>query len=62
MTGEELKDKRKKLGFTQEELAKELMVATNTVARWERDERAIPPYLPLALITIENKFKNTKDK
>jgi len=53
MTGEELKEKRKSLGYTQEEFAKKLMVATNTVARWEREERAIPPYLPMALSTIE---------
>lgn len=61
MTGEELKEKRKNLGFTQNEFAKRLMVATNTVARWERGERAIPPYLPMALITLENEL-NTKKK
>ena len=48
-----MKNRRKELGFTQEEFAKEFKVATNTVARWERDERAIPPYLNLALETIE---------
>lgn len=60
MTGEELKSRRKKLSFTQEEFANELKVATNTVARWERDERAIPPYLDLALETIERKNKTDR--
>ena len=39
--------------MTQERLAGELGVAANTVARWERGERAIPPHLSLALKTIE---------
>lgn len=60
MTGEELKEKRKNLDFTQEEFAKKLMVATNTVARWERGERAIPPYLHMALTTLENELKDKK--
>lgn len=49
MTGEQLREKRQKLELTQEALAKELGVSSNTVARWERDEVAIPPYLELAL-------------
>ena len=53
MTGDELREKRQSLGMTQEQLAAELKVAPNTVARWERGERSIPPYLDLALETIE---------
>jgi len=52
MEGSELRKIRKDLNFTQEELAKALSVAANTVARWERDERKIPNHLPLALKTI----------
>ena len=39
--------------MTQEQLAGELGVAANTVARWERGERSIPPHLSLALKSIE---------
>lgn len=53
MTGDELRKKREDLRLTQEQLATALGVAANTVARWERGERAIPPYLSLALQTIE---------
>ena len=49
MEPDELKRWREDLGFTQEELAKELQVASNTVSRWERGDREIPPYLELAL-------------
>jgi transcriptional regulator with XRE-family HTH domain len=56
MNGKELKEKRKELEFTQEQLANELQVTANTVARWERDEMKIPPFLHLALETIERKL------
>lgn len=58
--GNELRAKRKELGITQESLANELKVTRNTVARWEREEMSIPPYLELALLSIENRyvFKN----
>ena len=64
MKGKELKIKRNDLGFTQEQLAKELQVTANTVARWERDEMKIPPFLHLAIETIERKFvaKTAKQK
>lgn len=61
MNGKELKQKRLELGFTQEQLAKELSVTANTVARWERDEMKIPPFLHLAIETIErNNPKKSK--
>ncbi len=64
MTGKELKDYRERIELTQEQLAEALQVASNTVSRWERDDRAIPPYLPLALETIERKVlgKSSKSK
>ncbi len=64
MNGKELRKKRNDLDLTQEQLAEELQVAANTVARWERDEMKIPPFLHLALETIEKKLasKTAKQK
>jgi transcriptional regulator with XRE-family HTH domain len=53
MTGEQLFRFRSRLNLTQKDLAEKLGVAPNTVARWERNEMLIPPYLELALKTIE---------
>jgi transcriptional regulator with XRE-family HTH domain len=61
MTGDELRKRREDLGLTQEQLATALGVAPNTVARWERSERAIPPYLSLALQTVERERGKKKD-
>lgn len=61
MKGSELKKRRERLGFTQEGLASQLGVSRNTVARWERDEIGIPPYLDLALKTLERE-KTAKRK
>lgn len=60
MNGKELKEKRKELELTQEQLANELQVTSNTVARWERDEMKIPAFLYLALETIERNKKSAK--
>ena len=62
MNGKELKEKRNELSLTQEQLAKELNVTGNTVARWERDEMKIPPFLHLALETIERNKKFSQVK
>lgn len=40
MTGSELRAYRKKLNFTQKELADRLGLANNTVSRWEREQPA----------------------
>jgi DNA-binding transcriptional regulator YiaG len=60
MTGDELRKAREDLGMTQEQLAKTLGIASNTVARWERNERSIPPYLYLALQTVEREQEKGK--
>jgi transcriptional regulator with XRE-family HTH domain len=53
MKGTKLRERRLALGLTQQGLADKLEVSRNTVARWERDEMAIPGFLNLALKTIE---------
>jgi transcriptional regulator with XRE-family HTH domain len=58
MRGAELKARRTALDLTQAELAEKLEVAANTVARWERGERAIPPYMRWALEGIEYAMVN----
>lgn len=48
MTGVQIKELRKSLGYTQARLAEEVGVTPNTVARYERDElRPSPPVLKL---------------
>jgi transcriptional regulator with XRE-family HTH domain len=41
MQGKQLQTIRRRLGWTQVEMAAAVKVAPNTVARWERDERPI---------------------
>ena len=41
MTGEEVKQLRRQLGLTQEQLAEVVGVTANSVARWERGELGI---------------------
>ncbi len=54
MKGAKLRERRVALGLTQQGLADRLEVSRNTVARWERDEMAIPGFLHLALKSIES--------
>jgi len=53
MTGAKLRERRRVLGLTQQALGDKLKVAQNTVARWEREEMAMPSFLHLALKWIE---------
>ena len=60
MTGAQIRDLRKRLGYTQARLAEELGVTANTVARYEREElRPSPPVLKLLklleLLLVEKK-------
>lgn len=57
MTGQELKEWRRKRGLTQEDLARRLGVIRLTVARWETATRAIPSFLQLALEALENRME-----
>ena len=41
MDGQEVREIREKLGFTQAQLSREVGVHKNTVARWERNELSI---------------------
>ena len=54
MKGTKLRQWRVALGLTQQGLADKLQVSRNTVARWERDEMAIPGFLHLALKSLES--------
>jgi DNA-binding transcriptional regulator YiaG len=60
MTPMELKQWRKKNGYTQITLAKALNVYQETVARWETGVREIPSFLHLALDALECKKKEVK--
>jgi transcriptional regulator with XRE-family HTH domain len=58
MEGNELQKRREALGMSRDELAKALQTTSVSVWRWENGERAIPPYLPLALETVERNQKS----
>ena len=48
MTGAQIKELRKSLGYTQARLAEEVGLTPNTIARYERDElKPSPPVLKL---------------
>jgi transcriptional regulator with XRE-family HTH domain len=49
MTPEELRTVRKEMGMTQVQLATALGMTSNAVAMWERGERPMPPWMPVAL-------------
>ena len=53
MEADELKEARERLGMTPAQLGDALGVGRSTIWRWEQAKRPIPPYLPLALETLE---------
>lgn len=53
MNGDQVREMRTRLAFTQKSLAERLGVSANSIARWERDEVPIPPLLEHALKGIE---------
>jgi transcriptional regulator with XRE-family HTH domain len=59
MTGTQLKRIRAQLGWTQAQVAKELGVTSNSVARWERDE--VPIREPIARL-IHSIYEQNKTK
>ena len=54
MTGEELKDWRKRQGLTQAQLAKQLGIALRTLIYWETDGPTQPTMLELACKQLEH--------
>jgi putative transcriptional regulator len=56
MTGIQIKELRKSLGYTQARLAEEVGLTPNTIARYERDElKPSPPVLKLLrLLELSN--------
>jgi DNA-binding transcriptional regulator YiaG len=53
MTSAQLIAWRKKVGYSQVQLAEVLAVDVMTISRWERGVRGIPPFLHLALRCVE---------
>jgi len=60
MKPEELRKWRRESGYAQGELAAILGIALNSVSRWERGTREIPPFLHLALKAIPKKVGRKK--
>ena len=52
ISGEMLRFARRALGMTQAELGQELGVTLETVSRWEREERAMEPWVRLAIFAL----------
>jgi len=55
MTGQELRDRRRALRYTQGALAQILGISRRTLVGWENDETPIHPLTPLALWCIEER-------
>jgi len=62
MTGKQLRDIRKRLGWTQAQIAEAVGVTSNTVARWERDEVGIGEPIARLIQTVIAKGKKKSKK
>jgi transcriptional regulator with XRE-family HTH domain len=60
MKGRDLRKIREKLGWTQVNMAKALLVTANTVARWERGERSITESRVLMIRMTVNRAKQKR--
>jgi transcriptional regulator with XRE-family HTH domain len=62
MKAKELREIRKRLCWTQRQIAEAVGVTANSVARWEREEMAIgePAARLLRMIAAQNKSKGRK--
>lgn len=58
MHGEDLREIRGVLGFSQKQLGNALGVTNNTVSRWEIGASPVPEYIDLALETLEKRIKS----
>jgi transcriptional regulator with XRE-family HTH domain len=61
MSGAELRAWRDARGWSQAALASRLHVHVQTISKWERDERAIPPFLYLALQALRDSGEDGVD-
>lgn len=57
MTGAELREIRKSIGWTQQQLADTLRFSVNSIARMERDEMKVTPRTIAQLETIQEMLK-----
>lgn len=57
MTPDDLRARRLALSLSQKQLAEAIGVSKSTVAHWEQGVQAVPPYLDLALQTLERERK-----
>lgn len=60
MTSDELRERRKALNLTQEQLARRLGMTLNSVSRWEGGKVSIPALLDLALKQLESEIQKKK--
>jgi transcriptional regulator with XRE-family HTH domain len=57
MRADDLKERRRRLGFTQAQLAEQLGVSRNAIARWEIGMRAIPKMAEKLLECVERETR-----
>jgi len=62
MEGQELKQRRNKLGLTQPQLARFLKVSTDAVYRWENGKLPFLPHRKADFENIEAKFNSRKKR